>query len=70
MTEADVEACIEAFGANRCMFESNFPPEKASYSYNTLWNSYKRITEGFSENERRALFYNTAVEAYRLNKLI
>lgn len=58
--------CIERFGADRCMFESNFPVDKASYSYTVLWNALKRITKGFSEAERSALFHDTAARAYRL----
>jgi len=58
--------CIEEFGVERCMFESNFPVEKASCSYTVLWNAFKRISEGFSPAERDALFYRTAVKVYRL----
>jgi predicted TIM-barrel fold metal-dependent hydrolase len=59
--------CIERFGVDRCMFESNFPVDKASYSYTVLWNAFKRLTEHFSQEERLALFYSTAVKVYRLN---
>ncbi|OGO08078.1 MAG: amidohydrolase [Chloroflexi bacterium RBG_13_57_8] len=58
--------CIERFGVDRCMFESNFPVDKAAYSYTAVWNAFKRVTAGFSRDERLALFYNTAVNAYRL----
>jgi L-fuconolactonase len=58
--------CIEQFGAERCMFESNFPVDKMSYSYTIMWNAFKRICEGFSVAERAALFYDTAVRVYRL----
>ncbi len=58
--------CIEHFGVERCMFESNFPVEKMSFSYTVLWNAFKRISEDFSPDERRALFYDTAVMVYRL----
>jgi len=34
-----IETCIEAFGADRCMFESNFPVDKGSYSYAVGWNA-------------------------------
>lgn len=60
--------CIEQFGVNRCMFESNFPVDKASCSYTVLWNSFKRITQNFSPAERAALFHDTAVRVYRLEK--
>ena len=58
--------CIEQFGADRCMFESNFPVDKMSYSYTVLWNAFKRISEDFSPEKRSALFHDTAVRAYRL----
>lgn len=58
--------CIETFGPSRCMFESNFPVDKASYSYGVVWNSFKRMTQGFSAPERAALFHDTAARVYRL----
>ena len=58
--------CIERFGADRCMFESNFPVEKLSVSYGVLWNSFKRISAGCSAGERAALFHDTARRVYRL----
>jgi predicted TIM-barrel fold metal-dependent hydrolase len=61
-----VETCIEFFGAERCMFESNFPVDKAMYSYPVLWNAFKRLSSGYSEAERGALFYNTAARVYRI----
>lgn len=61
-----VEACIEAFGARRCMFESNFPVDKGTCSYVVLWNAFKRIANGASADERTALFSGTARRVYRL----
>ncbi|WP_240636152.1 amidohydrolase family protein [Caldimonas tepidiphila] len=61
-----LETCIEAFGADRCMFESNFPVDKGSYSYAILWNAFKRLTAGYSESERQALFEGTATRVYRI----
>jgi len=58
--------CIEQFGPTRCMFESNFPVDKLSCSYNILWNSFKRMTKDFSATERSALFHDTATRVYRL----
>ena len=58
--------CIEAFGPDRCMFESNFPVDKPSYAYTVLWNTFKRIAHGFSPGERAALFQKTALRVYRL----
>jgi predicted TIM-barrel fold metal-dependent hydrolase len=58
--------CIEQFGPDHCMFESNFPPDKVSYSYNVLFNAFKRLSQGYSVAERAALFHDTAVRAYRI----
>jgi predicted TIM-barrel fold metal-dependent hydrolase len=58
--------CIEEFGPDRCMFESNFPVDKASCSYTVLWNCFKRLSREFGEGERAALLHDTAVRAYRL----
>jgi predicted TIM-barrel fold metal-dependent hydrolase len=60
------EECIEAFGADRCMFESNFPVDKVSVSYAVLWNAFKRIAAGFREEEKDAMFYGTAARFYRI----
>jgi predicted TIM-barrel fold metal-dependent hydrolase len=58
--------CIEKFGVHRCMFESNFPVDKASYSYVAIWNAFKRITQSYSAAERQALFHDTATRVYRI----
>jgi predicted TIM-barrel fold metal-dependent hydrolase len=57
---------IEKFGAGRCMFESNFPVDKASCSYTVLWNSFKRLTAKVSAAEKAKLFHDTAARVYRL----
>ena len=57
---------IELFGAERCMFESNFPVDKAMCSYAVLWNAFKRVAAGASASEKASLFYNTANRFYRL----
>ncbi len=59
--------CIEQFGPGRCMFESNFPVDRLSYSYCVVWNSFKRITQNFSATEQAALFHDTAARVYRLD---
>jgi predicted TIM-barrel fold metal-dependent hydrolase len=64
-----VETCAEAFGAARCMFESNFPVDKGMCSYAVLWNAFKRLSAGASAAEKAALFGGTAVRVYRLDSL-
>jgi len=61
-----IETCIEAFGPSRSMFESNFPPDKGVTTYPILWNAFKRITAGYSEEEKDALFSGSASRFYRL----
>ena len=57
---------IDAFGIDRCMFESNFPVDSISCSYNILWNSFKRYSAGFSADEKSRLFHDTATRVYRI----
>jgi L-fuconolactonase len=61
-----VQTCIDAFGPARCMFESNFPPDKAGCSYRVLWNTFKRITSSYSGSERADMFAGAAIRTYRL----
>ncbi len=61
------EVTIEKFGVGRCMFESNFPVDKASCSYTVLWNSFKRLTSKYSAAEKAQLFHDTAARVYRLS---
>ena len=61
-----IESCIEAFGPARCMFESNFPPDKGQCSYQVIFNAFKRIAAQYSDAEKTALFSKTAADFYRL----
>ena len=61
-----IETCIEAFGPQRAMFESNFPVDKGTCSYQVLWNTFKRIAAKYSAGEKTALLSGSAVKAYRL----
>jgi predicted TIM-barrel fold metal-dependent hydrolase len=61
-----IETCIEAFGAERCMFESNFPVDMGACDYTTLWNAFKVVAKGASAAEKTALFSGTATKTYRL----
>ncbi len=58
--------CIEQFGPSRCMFESNFPVDKVSYSYNVMYNAFKRLSKSYSAAERAAMFHDTAARVYRI----
>jgi len=58
--------CIEQFGADRCMFESNFPVDKVSFSHPVLFNAFKRFSRNYSASDRAALFHDSAARAYRI----
>ena len=61
-----IETCIEAFGPDRAMFKSNFPPDKGQCSYQVIYNAFKRVAAQYSEAEKNALFSKTATDFYRL----
>lgn len=62
-----LETCIEAFGPQRAMFESNFPVDKVSCSYASCWNAFKRVAAGASAADKALLFRDTARRVYRLD---
>ena len=62
-----MEHCIQQFGPDRCMFESNFPVDKISYSYNVIYNAFKRLSKGYSPTERTAMFHDTAARVYNIS---
>ncbi|MDC9812083.1 amidohydrolase family protein [Rhizobium binxianense] len=61
-----VEEAITLFGADRCMFASNFPVDKLFSSYDRIWNAFKEITRNYTEGERRAVFHDNAARFYRI----
>lgn len=61
-----IETAVTAFGAERCMFESNFPVDRGTCDYATLWNALKLLAAGASPDEKTALFSGTAARVYRL----
>jgi predicted TIM-barrel fold metal-dependent hydrolase len=63
----EIRWCIETFGSERCMFESNFPVDKGSCDYTVLWNAFKRMTMDASATEKDNLFHRTATRVYRID---
>lgn len=61
-----IDACLDAFGPRRCMFEGNFPVDKQSCGYTQVWNAFKLATRSLSRDERADLFCETACRVYRL----
>ena len=64
-----METCIEAFGPERSMYESNFPVQKRWCSYQVCWNAFKRISAGASATEKSQLFSGTAARVYRIENV-
>lgn len=62
-----IQTCIQLFGAERCLFESNFPPDKVSGSYRTVWNALKLTAAGCSATEKAAMFSGTAQRIYQID---
>ncbi|MEM7544881.1 MAG: amidohydrolase family protein [Pseudomonadota bacterium] len=62
-----IAACIELFGPERAMFESNFPVDKGMVSYTNCWNAFKRLADGFNATDKDRLFLGTAAETYKLS---
>lgn len=62
-----IEPCVELMGAHRCMFESNFPPDKMGISYAVMWNTFKILARSSSANEKMSLFSGAAMRAYRFS---
>ena len=57
---------LNMFGVDKCMFESNFPVDKGSCSYGSLWNAFKIIANEMSEDEKNKLFYEIADKTYKI----
>ncbi|MXW88893.1 MAG: amidohydrolase family protein [Acidimicrobiaceae bacterium] len=62
----DVRFCIDTFGPDRCMFESNFPVDRQTLTYPVLWNALQIMAAGYTDTEQDALFSGTATRVYRL----
>lgn len=65
-----ITECIEAFGPDRAMFESNYPVDRWGASYPVLWNTFKRLASGHSDDEKRALFAGTAARIYDIEHVL
>lgn len=57
---------IELFGANRCMFASNFPVDGICASYDTIFDGFQAIVAHLPAGEQRKLFRDNAIREYRI----
>ena len=56
--------CIETFGTEKCMFESNYPVDRQTLPYSVIWNTFQKITQSFTVSEKDDLFWVTAQSVY------
>jgi predicted TIM-barrel fold metal-dependent hydrolase len=61
-----VEETVAIFGAERCLFGSNFPIEKLWTNYSSLIDAYRAATRALEADQRKAIFKTTAMRVYRL----
>ena len=61
-----VRETVALFGAERCLFGSNFPIEKLWTDYASLLAAYRDAVAGFGADERAAILHDTAARVYRL----
>ncbi len=60
-----LEFAIDAFGADRCMFASNFPVDGMHGTLDELFETYAGVTDALPDDERELLFAATAERVYR-----
>lgn len=63
-----VEGAVETFGPERCMMESNYPPDSRSCGFVPLWNALKLCVQRYSDDEKRSMFSKTAARVYRIER--
>jgi len=63
-----VATTIELFGVARCMFASNFPPDKWGGTMQTIYDNFLTIVERLklSERDKKALFHDNALKFYKI----
>jgi predicted TIM-barrel fold metal-dependent hydrolase len=60
-----IREAIERFGADRCMFASNFPVDGMHGSFDDLYGTYDAVTADLDAADRARLFAGTAERVYR-----
>src|SRR5665213_3148619 len=61
-----VTETVAMFGANRCLYGSNFPIEKLWTDYATLYTTFRNAIAHLGESEQAAILHDTAARLYRL----
>lgn len=58
---------IELFGADRCMFASNFPVDGLCATFDEIYSGFRAIVRDFSADEQRKLFHDNAMRIYGID---
>ena len=61
-----VKETVALFGAERCLFGSNFPIEKLWTDYGTLYRTFRSAIAHLGEAEQAAILHGTAARLYRI----
>ncbi len=61
-----IRHCIDAFGPERCMVASNFPVDRVSASYDTIFDAMVELTATDGPEAQAAMFAGTAASFYRI----
>lgn len=62
-----VEHALAIFGPSRCMAASNFPMDRVSLSWTTIFEAFDQLTASLSAADRRAVFHDTAMAFYGID---
>ena len=63
---AMVKETVKIFGAERCVYGSNFPIEKIWTDYGSLLDAFKEAAKGMRAADRQAIFHDNAARIYGL----
>jgi predicted TIM-barrel fold metal-dependent hydrolase len=61
-----IKETVDIFGADRCMYGSNFPIERLWTDYRTLYRTFREAIAHLGEGEQRAILHHTAARLYRI----
>ncbi|TMJ51499.1 MAG: thioesterase [Alphaproteobacteria bacterium] len=59
---------ISIFGAERCMFASNYPVDRLAGSFETIYDGFLAAVAEYSPEDQRKLFHDNATRIYRLDR--
>ena len=61
-----IRETVALFGADRCLYGSNFPIEKLWTDYVTLYRTFRGAIAHLDDKQQRAILHDTAARLYRI----